>query len=134
MIKAFLKFNKGLLRMPIGWRMWVMILALFNMVGPLVFIGHFEAKVVLVVFMAAAMLMTVLTALTGFTRLLGLGHFLWFPLLAYLFMRLEEIPASEPFGLWLRALMVVNALSLVIDVADVVRYLKGERDEVIEAL
>ena len=64
----------------------------------------------------------------------GLGHVLWFPLLYFLWTRLEGAPADGPFGIWLRALMAINAVSLAIDATDVARYLAGERDEVIEGL
>ena len=134
MLGALIKFNKGLMRMPIPWRVWVLLLVLVNLVVPLFFLEHAEARTVIAVFFVGALLMTLLTALTGFSRLLGLGHVLWFPLLYFLWMRLEAAPADEPFGIWLRALMAINAVSLAIDATDVARYLAGERDEVIEGL
>jgi len=134
MLRAMLKFNKGLMKMPIPWRLWVMLLALVNLVVPLFFIDSSEAQVVVVVFLIGALLMTILTALTGFSRLLGLGHILWFPLLFFLWTRLDQIPGDEPLGIWLRALLVINAISLAIDVSDVARYLSGERGEVVEGL
>ena len=67
--------------------------------------------------------MTALTAWGGFTRLLGLGHILWFPLLVYLWRSLQGHPFDTGIGLWLRVLMVLNTLSLGIDTVDVVRYL-----------
>jgi len=134
MLRAMLKFNKGLMKMPIQWRLWVMLLALVNLVVPLFFIDSSEAQVVVVVFLIGALLMTILTALTGFSRLLGLGHILWFPLLFFLWTRLDQIPGDEPLGIWLRALLVINAISLAIDVSDVARYLSGERGEVVEGL
>ena len=63
--------------------------------------------------------MMLLTAMTGFTRLLGLGHVLWFPLLFFLWGGLGEILSTDWFGLWLRGLMLVNAISLVFDVIEV---------------
>ena len=61
--------------------------------------------------------MVVLTGLAGFTRLFGLEHFVWFPLplLYYLWTRLGTMPASEPFGFYVRVLMVSNGASLVIE-------------------
>ncbi|MFQ5757910.1 MAG: hypothetical protein ACE5H7_17695, partial [Acidiferrobacterales bacterium] len=61
----------------------------------------------------------------------GLGHILWIPLLYFLWMRLEQNPADDFFGLWIRVVMVLNALSLVIDVVDVVRYIAGDRAETV---
>ena len=133
-MRAFIKFNKGMMKMPVQWRLWLMLLMAVNLVVPLFFLGRIEAQVVLVVFLASAMLMTVLTALFGFTRLLGLGHILWFPLLYFLWTRLGQIPADDFFGIWIRALMILNATSLVTDVVDVIRYIAGNREETIQGL
>ncbi len=73
-MKAFIKFNKGVLKMPISWRLWLMLLVAANVVAPLFFLRHLEAQVVLGTFLVGAMLMTWLTGRFGFTRILGLGH------------------------------------------------------------
>ena len=59
---------------------------------------------------------------------------MWVPLLWYLWGSLAEHPASTAFGFWLRAVIVLNATSLVIDAVDVVRYMKGERDRIVEGV
>ena len=130
-MRAFIKFNKGMLKMPLPVRLWLMLLVAANMVVPLFFISHLEAQVVLGVFMGSAILMTVLTGLSGFSRLLGFGHILWVPLLYFLWTRLDQMPADDFFGVWVRVLMVLNALSLVVDAADVIRYIAGDRQEMV---
>jgi len=65
---------------------------------------------------------------------LGLGHIFWIPLLYFLWMRLEQNPADDFFGLWLRVLMILNAASLIIDVIDVGRYIAGDRSATVETL
>ncbi len=131
---AFIKFNKGMMKMPIHWRLWLALLVVVNFVIPLFFLNRLEAQVVAGTLIASVILMTGLTALSGFTRLLGLGHILWIPLLYFLWMRLEQNPVDDLFGLWLRALMILNAASLIIDVVDVGRYIAGDRSETVEAL
>ena len=131
---AFLKFNKGMLRMPIAVRMWLLVLIVFNMVVPLFYVNRPEALVTVIVFFASVMFMVLLTAWTGFSRMLGFGHVLWVPLLLWLWTRLDQIPADDLFGLWVRALMLLNVISLVIDAIDVTRYLRGDREEVIKGL
>jgi len=42
-------------------------------------------------------------------------------------------PAS-PYGLWLRTLIAINAVALLFDTIDVIRYLRGNRDEMVEGL
>ncbi len=133
-MRAFIKFNKGIMSMPIHWQLWLMLLVTFNLIIPLFFLNRLEAQVVVGALVASMILMTVLTAISGFTRLLGLGHIFWIPLLYFLWMRLEQNPADDFFGLWLRVLMIMNAASLIIDVIDVGRYIAGDRSETVETL
>ncbi len=133
-MRAFIKFNKGLLKMPIPWQLWLMLLVTVNLVVPFFYLRRLEAQVVVVAFLASVTLMTILTGLTGFSRLVGLGHIFWIPLLFFLWTRLDQIPAGDVFGIWIRTLMVLNALSLVIDAVDVFRYIAGDREETVEGL
>jgi hypothetical protein len=133
-LTGFIKFNKGILRSSVLIKLWLMILAGANLLGPLFFLSRLEAQVVIGTFMLSGCLMTVLTARFGFTRLLGLGHVLWIPMLGWLAFRLEHIPAVDSYGNWLRALVILNGLSLMMDVADVIRYLAGNRKELVEGL
>ena len=133
-MRAFIKLNKGMMKMPIHWQLWLALLVIVNFVIPLFFLNRLEAQVVAGTLLASVILMTGLTALSGYTRLLGLGHILWIPLLYFLWMRLEQNPADDVFGLWLRVLMILNATSLIIDVIDVGRYIAGDRSETVKAL
>ncbi|MEC4672531.1 MAG: hypothetical protein VST66_11710 [Nitrospirota bacterium] len=114
-MRALIKFNKGMMRLPIQWRLWLLLLVTANLVIPLFYLHRLEAQVVIGTLLISMMIMTGLTALTGFTRLLGLGHILWAPLLYWLWTRLGQIPPDDVFGTYIRALMVLNALPLVID-------------------
>ena len=131
-MRAFIKFNKGVMNMPIHWQLWLMLLITANLVVPLFFLNRLEAQVVVGTLLVSMMLMAVLTGIQGFTRLLGLGHIVWIPLLYFLWSRLDQIPADDFFGIWLRALMVLNAVSLVIDAVDVTRYIAGDRAETVQ--
>ena len=133
-MNAFLKFNKGVLKMPIPWQLWLMLLVTANVVAPLFFLRHLEAQVVLGTFLVSAMLMTWLTGRFGFTRILGLGHVLWVPLLAFLLARVGHIPGNDAYGIWIRSLIVLNSISLVIDAVDVFRYMAGDREETVFGL
>ncbi len=100
-MRAFIKFNRGVLKMPLHWQLWLTLLVAANMVVPLFFMHHLEAQVVVGTFLASIALMTVLTSRFGVTRILGLGHILWIPMLAFLFTRLGDIPATDAFGIWI---------------------------------
>jgi len=123
------RFTKGLLSLPLHWKGWLLLIFAVNGVVPLFFLGHREAIVVLVVFAAAGVTMGLLTAKYGFARILGVGHFYWFGLVPYLVSRLGHFPVDTDIGKWLRALIVVNCISLAIDVVDVARWIRGERGE-----
>ena len=126
-MQGFIKFNKGILRMSWPSKVWLLLLATTNGVVPLFFLNRVEAQVVLAAMMIGAMLMSLLTDRFGFTRILGLGHILWIPLLGLLAFRLGQIPADDAFGLWIRGVILLNALSLVLDAVDVIRYVAGDR-------
>ncbi len=133
-MRAFIKFNKGVMKMPIQWQLWLLLLVCVNLIIPLFFIDRLEARLVVGAFLGSVLLMTILTAVSGFTRLVGLGHILWLPLLYFLWTRLDQIPGDDLFGLWVRVLMMLNAVSLVIDAADVIRYVAGDRAETVKGL
>ena len=127
--KSFIKFNLGLIRSPLRVRLWLMLLLAANLAAPLFFLHRTEAQVVLLALVASFGVMTLLTGLTGFTRLLGMGHVFWIPMNIWLWTRLDQIPSDDAFGVWIRVLIAINTLSLLIDAVDVVRYLAGDREE-----
>ena len=104
---------------------------LFNGVIPLIFLEFAESKVVVITFALAAMTQMVIYHKKGFVRLLGAGHFYWFPMLGWLSYRLNEVQLTEGMFNWIIMLIVLNVLSLLIDAMDVIRYWRGERSPVI---
>ncbi len=133
-MKSFIRFNRGMMRMPFHWQPWLLLLVTVNVAIPLFFVSRFEAQMVLGAMVVNIILLTLLTGLTGFSRLVGLGLYPWFPLLFFLWTRLDRIPADDFFGIWIRVLMVLNALSLVIDTLDAARYVAGDREETVQGL
>ncbi len=133
-MKSFIKFNLGVMKSPLHVRLWLMLLVAANLAAPLFFFQRSEARVVLAAFAASAALMTVLTARSGFSRLLSAGHIFWIPMIGWLWGRLDQIPADDVFGIWIRVLMMLNSISLVLDTIEVVRYIAGDREEIVEGL
>jgi len=80
--------------------------------------------------LAGGMIGLLLVKVQGFTRLLGLMHILWIPLIIYLAGKLNVYAASQPIGLWIRGLLVLNGVSILIDFVDVMRYVYGERKSI----
>ncbi len=133
-MRAFMKFNKGMMKMPFHWQLWLVLLLTVNLIVPFFYIDRVEVQVVLAVLVASFVLSTILTARVGFTRLLGLGHILWVPLLWFLWTRLDQNPPDDLVGIWIRTLMTLNAMSLVIDAIDVIRYIAADRAETVKGL
>jgi len=91
------------------------------------FLPRVEAWVVLGTGLLAATIMTFLHAKLGYVRLLGIGHFVWIPMLIWLIFRLGHILEGTLFYGWLLTLIAMDTVSLLIDIVDLVRYLRGDR-------
>ena len=117
---------RGLMRQPPIVVAWVGLLVLANGVASAFFWHTLEANVILVTFGLGGVLMEVLAWRQGFTRLLGLGHVLWLGLVPWLVTRVS-LHEERAVVLWLTAVIVLNSMSLVLDVRDVVLYVQGDR-------
>ncbi len=51
-MRAFIKFNQGIMKMPVHWQLWLMVLITFNLVIPLFLLSHGVAQVVVGVLVA----------------------------------------------------------------------------------
>ena len=120
-------FMKSVLKMPYPWLAWIMLLMAVNFVAPLVFIQTLEAKIAIAAACAGALIQFFIHSKLGFVRLLGLGHLFWIPLVIWIAIRLSAVGLDSAFGIWLASLVLVNTVSLIIDITDVVRFLLGER-------
>ena len=128
MIRFFYDFTRTMLSMPKHWVLWLMVLMLVNAGGGIVFFSTLEGKATLVVLLLSAALLMFIYRVRGFVRLLGAGHILWFGLVPWLAYRLDGVPEEGWLGAWMVAVIAFNSVSLVIDVVDVIRYLRGERE------
>lgn len=125
-MQVMVRFTRHILGMPVYWQLWIALLFLTNMAA-VFFLPRVEAAVVFAGLFVGAVLQMGLFARFGFVRLLGLGHFHWLVMIAWLVSRLGSIRGEGLFHSWVVAVIVVCGLSLVIDIIDVVRYLRGER-------
>ena len=131
-MKAMIEFMKDVRRTPIGVQVWLGVLMVTNGVVPLFFLGTIEGVVVFTLQMMSAMAMVALHARFGFTRLLGAGHFLWVPMVVFLVVRLAATPGPDgALRTWMIVSVALSSISLLIDTADVVRYLRGAREPVV---
>jgi len=111
---------------PVWLQVWIMWLGVANF-GSVFFLRHIQARWTLAAFLGAATVMSGLFALNGFNRLLGLGHVVfWTPLLPYLFRQRAHLDSGW-LRSWVSVVVLTNGVSLIIDYADVARYLLGDR-------
>ncbi len=131
-LHAMFGFLRTMMTFPKPWVVWIMLLMLVNMVIPLFYLGTLEGEVVLGAFVFGALHQGWIFSAKGFVRLLGIGHLVWIPMVAWLWTRLDVASTGSLFRHWLLATIVLVSLSLLIDAVDVIRYLRGERDPYVE--
>ena len=123
------EFLQGLFNMKkpmLVWTIWIVVINLFS----LAFLPRPEAIAVLTGFILSSATMFWLAEVKGFVRLLGAAYLWWIPVLIYLTTRLGSIDVST-FGIWLVVLFITNLIALVFDVIDVIKYFRGQDDEMI---
>lgn len=132
-MKAMIELMRKIFTMPFPWNLWVVILSMINFIGGVMFISTFEGKFSLFSMMGAMIVMTIIYARYGFVRLLGLGHILfWLPFVAFCIRQLtNETTLSASFRVWLLTVTIINSASLVLDIIDLFRFLKGEKTEIV---
>ena len=112
--------------MKFPWNLWVGLLAVVNVAGGLVFIQTMEGQLAIVCMMAAFLIMWGIYIQKGFVRLLGLGHLIaWTPQMAFYVQSVQHTAGS--FQYWIISVLVLNGISMAIDLVDVVRYSRGDR-------
>jgi len=120
-------FGIVLVRFRPAQRLWGAWLIAVNAAG-LLFITHVEAQIALAAVGIAVLTQALIYQRTRFIRLLGLTHILWVPMLAWMVLRFDMLPAGEPaFHVWLVILIATNTICLAIDSWDAMRFVRGER-------
>lgn len=117
-----------IMTMRFPWNLWVIILAAVNFVGGFYFYETIEGKTALISMIGAIIVMQIIYSRLGFVKLMGLGHILfWIPFLGLSLARLwnwNEL--DNDLRYWLLTVSLVNTMSLILDIYDVVRFIKGE--------
>lgn len=132
-MKSLIKLMKKILLMPFPWNIWVILLATINLLGGVMFFSTFEGKLAIFAMMGAMLVMLIIFSKFGFVRLLGIGHIIfWVPFLIVCSSKISiwrQIDVN--FRNWLILVSVINFISLLIDFIDVLRFYKGEREEIL---
>ena len=106
-----------------AWVFWMMIVN----TASILFVKHMAARVTLGCWLGNIVFMSILLEYTGYTRLLGLSHVVfWTPLIAYLIWTWANIKDNGLYTRWVQVLIATNTISLVIDYIDVIRWAIGD--------
>lgn len=125
------KFLAGVRRMPVFWQIWLVVLMIVNGIAPFFYLSEGVAIVTLVAFATGGVIGAILCEVQGFTKLLGLMHGPWVALFALQILVLRAGVSPGGFRNWLLVSTLVTFLSLILDIADVVAYLKGNRSDLL---
>lgn len=125
------RLMKSIGGMPTWIQIWLAILMSTNMAS-LAFLDTPVGLWTAVAFAIVCMFnMPMMLIQGGMTRLLSLPHFVWAPLVVFIFLQLHgdnPIPRGTTLHAFAVAVFVVNTISLVFDVMEVYRWFRGRRE------
>jgi len=123
--KAFQTFSDGLRLMQWYWMLWIYLMVLVNGVLPIFFLPQFTSIIVLVSSFVGLAIGLVLTHALGHTKILGLMHFPWFPMICFqiYYFKQQNYMLGSIHDYWLFSSLVISILSVILDVKDVYQYL-----------
>jgi hypothetical protein len=113
-------FFSVLNKQPFFYVLWVYYLVALNLASGL-FWNRPLAKAIFFTFIVSASSIIGLYAVFGFSKIMGLGHVYWLPLLFYLFP--QTVKSSGGYRNYLVVLTISICISLVFDIVDVWIYL-----------
>ncbi len=117
---------ENILQEPLWFLVWCAWLGVVNMAAVL-FLRHKPARWVLAALICNLVFMSTLAEINGYNGLLGISHVIfWTPLLVYLYRLRATVERASWVTHWFVALFVSNAVSLVMDSVEVVRYFTGD--------
>lgn len=119
---------RSLLRSPTWVMVWMSVALLPANLASLFFLGDPLGPVVAVLTIGGLLPNVALLAKhRGFTSVMGVPHTIaWIPLLVVAAVVLVTKEPSTPYAVYLALLIAVNGFSLVFDVADTLRWSRGE--------
>ncbi|MGR6873130.1 hypothetical protein ACU6U9_12655 [Pseudomonas sp. HK3] len=114
-------FITELFKQPFWVMVWVTGLMTVNLLS-LAYWEHSLSQVIMAIFALQTVLMITLYMFYGFEKILGVAHFLWLPLLAYILYTINIY--ENDYFYYLIVLSFFIGISLVFDVYDVMTYFK----------
>jgi len=132
LITLTINFWRGLCQLPLFWQSWVHFIFLINIGGSILFWNQQLSAWVLGGILASFLLALLFIHLFGFTKLMGLTHLPLLPVLYQSYLLLPDVAISNPFGMWIRLIFLVNGIALFLDAIDLIRYITGNRKSLLD--
>ena len=107
------------------WIFWHCCLLAVNFGGGFFFFSTLEGKLAVSFMIIGTAIMSYIHSKYGFVRLLGAGHVLWLYLIPHFLILYSSLKPSHFKG-WLFMAALFNGISLVIDIINTIKYLKGD--------
>lgn len=101
-------------------RLWGPALNIPHVAGGLIFIGRYEAALVLATSIFSVMVAAQIHKRSPFSRLTSLVHVVWLPLLPMLLEVLRTDGAVGAFGIWLIYVVITMVISLILDTWNII--------------
>lgn len=108
------------------------IMVIVNLVMPFFFLKESIAIVTIVAVIFGGAIGEAITRTHGFTKLLSVMHGPWIPVFVLQLLVLIKDNPQGNFKTWLLASTVITGTSLIIDVIDLIKYIKGDRKDLLE--
>ena len=98
LVEGMAIFAKGCMSYKWYWKLWLLILVLFNGIFPLFFLQYPISIVVLFSAFSGALIGAGLCYKFGFNKILGLMHGPWIPMVVLQLMTLKLVYLDSPYG------------------------------------
>jgi hypothetical protein len=109
--------------------LWAVLVVLLNLLS-LFFMEDWRAQLVLSCFFLCEISRILLFVKFGESRLLALSHVYWIPMLWVLTRNTYLVELSAEMATWLSLLIVINSLCLLLDMRELWRYFKEQKESV----
>lgn len=101
-------------------RVWGPALNVPHVLGGLVFIGRYEAALILATSVFSVIVAAQIHKRSPFSRLTSLVHVVWLPLFPLLVQTLMDEGVQRAFSVWLAYVVVTMGISLILDAWNIV--------------
>jgi len=106
---------------------WGRLLNIPQIIGGLLFIWAIEGQAILLTVILTLLVAGQIHKRARFSRLIGICHLPWLVLLPWIIWRLVSVDHELYLQIWLAYVAITISISLVFDIYDVGKFMRGDR-------